>query len=190
MDSFLDSSIKLFKYYKSLGDGAMQQLKEEQLFASSNENNNSIAVIVKHLHGNMMSRWTNFLTEDGEKEWRDRDGEFQDTFKDKEELFQKWEEGWACIFNAIEPLESSQLEDLIYIRKMGHTIVEAIQRQLGHYAYHVGQIVSIAKSFHELDEWKTLSIAKGASMVYNKEKFSKEKSKKHFTDEFLNEDKQ
>lgn len=188
MDSFLISSIKLFKYYKSLGDKAMAQLSEEQLLVSRNENSNSISIIVKHLHGNMMSRWTNFLSEDGEKEWRDRDGEFEDTLKTKEEILTKWEEGWACLFNAIEPLETSQLEDRIYIRKLGHSVIEAIQRQLGHYAYHVGQIVVIAKTFHELENWQSLSIPKGQSKVYNKEKFAQEKSEKHFTDNFLNKE--
>lgn len=185
MDSFLDSTLKLFKYYKSLGDKSFTQVSDEQLFLSKNENNNSISVIVKHMHGNMMSRWTNFLTEDGEKEWRDRDGEFQDTIKTRPELLEKWEEGWSCLFQAIEPLQTNQLEDLIYIRKMGHSVTEAIQRQLGHYAYHIGQIVSLAKSYHELEDWQSLSIAKGQSKKYNEEKFSQEKSKKHFTDDFL-----
>jgi len=185
MNSFLDSSTKLFKYYKSLGDKSFDQVSDEQLFSSKNENSNSISIIVKHLHGNMMSRWTNFLTEDGEKKWRDRDGEFQDTIKTRKELLQKWEEGWATLFHAIEPLQATQLEDLIYIRKMGHTITEAIQRQLGHYAYHVGQIVCIAKFYNDLDEWQSLSIPKGKSEEFNKIKFDLEQSKKHFTDDFL-----
>lgn len=185
MDSYLNSVNKLFKYYKSLGEQSIAQLKEEELFLTKSDNENSIAVIVKHIHGNMMSRWTDFRNSDGEKEWRDRDGEFEASIKSKEELMQKWEEGWACLFNAIEPLQTKDLESLIYIRNNGHTVMEAINRQLGHYAYHVGQMVVIAKSFHDLSTWKTLSIAKGQSKAYNTKQFEQEKKRRHFTDQFL-----
>ncbi len=188
MDSYNESVLKLFKYYKSLGDKSMGQLKEEELFFAKNKNANSIAVIVKHLHGNMLSRWTDFLKSDGEKEWRDRDGEFEATIKTKEELLTKWEEGWACLFKAITPLKKEDLETIIYIRNNGHTVLEAINRQLGHYAYHVGQMVVIAKGFHTLETWETMSIAKGQSKAYNQKQFSQEKEKRHFTDQFLKED--
>lgn len=189
MTSYLESVRKLFRYYKSLGEKSILQVSDEDLFSSRTDNENSIAVIVKHMHGNMMSRWTDFLQSDGEKSFRDRDGEFEATIKDREELFQKWEEGWSCVFGAIDPLDDHQLEQLIYIRNNGHTVLEAINRQLGHYAYHVGQIVVLAKGFHTLESWQTLSIAKGQSKKYNNEKFNQKKEKRHFTDEFLKDEK-
>ena len=130
----------------------------------------------------MLSRWTNFLTEDGEKEWRNRDDEFEDTYSSKEEMFAYWEEGWQCLLNTLNLLEAKDLEKIIYIRNQGHTVLEAINRQLAHYPYHIGQIVYIAKLLKG-DNWKSLSIPKGKSKIYNQEKFSKEKERKHFTDE-------
>ena len=130
----------------------------------------------------MLSRWTNFLTEDGEKEWRNRDDEFEDTYSSKEEMFAYWEEGWQCLLNTLNLLEAKDLEKIIYIRNQGHTVLEAINRQLAHYPYHIGQIVYIAKLLKG-DNWKSLLIPKGKSKIYNQEKFSKEKERKHFTDE-------
>lgn len=181
---FLESAKKQFLYYKTLGEKAINQLEEEQLFVSLNEDTNSIAIIVKHLHGNMLSRWTDFLTSDGEKDWRKRDDEFVDTYKTKEELLEKWNEAWDCLFNAINPLQPEQLTDIIYIRNEGHTVVEAINRQLAHYPYHIGQIVFYAKLLKK-SEWDSLSIPKNKSGDYNAAKFSKEKSIKNFTDEEL-----
>lgn len=183
--SFLESAKKQFLYYKVLGEKAINQLEDEQLFISLNEETNSIAQIVKHLSGNMLSRWTDFLTLDGEKEWRDRDGEFVDTYQSKEELLENWNKGWDCLFNAINPLQPEQLSDIIYIRNEGHSVVEAINRQLAHYAYHVGQIVFYAKLLKKT-EWESLSIPRNKSGDYNSEKFSKEKSIRNFTEEELN----
>ena len=181
-NSFLTSTIKQFEYYKNLGDKTLNQLIDDQVFWSASEGGNSIAILVKHLSGNMKSRWTNFLTEDGEKEWRNRDDEFENSFKTKEEVIAYWENGWHCLFTTLKMLKSHNLEDIIYIRNHGHTVTEAINRQLCHYSYHVGQIVFLAKIMLGND-WKTLSIAKNASKNYNAEKFNKDKTRKHFTED-------
>ena len=183
-NSYIDSIKKQFLYYKTLGEKAMEQLEPEQLFISVKEDTNSIAVIVKHLSGNMISRWTDFLTSDGEKEWRNRDGEFDETITTKAELLNVWNKGWDCFFNTINALTPDQLETIIYIRNEGHTVIEAINRQLAHYPYHIGQIVFYAKMLKQ-SEWNTLSIAKNKSNNYNADKFSKEKSIKNFTDDEL-----
>ena len=182
MNSYLESSIKQFEYYKSLGDKTFNQLTFDELKKEFAEDSNSISIIVKHIVGNMLSRWTNFLTEDGEKKWRQRDEEFVDTFHSKEELLSAWNEGWDCLFSAIKPLKSVDLERIIYIRNQGHTVVEAINRQMMHYAYHVGQIVFLGK-LAKGNNWQSLSIPKGKSKDYNKEKFSKDKGKRHFTED-------
>ncbi|WP_395063755.1 DUF1572 family protein [Flavobacterium sp.] len=179
---YLESTKKQFLYYKLLGEKAMEQLQPEQLYVSVNEDTNSIATIIKHLSGNMLSRWTDFLTSDGEKEWRNRDDEFENTIKTKEELLKVWNDGWDCFLNAINSLTPDQLTDIIYIRNEGHTIVEAINRQLAHYPYHIGQIVFYAKMLKK-EEWTSLSIAKNNSKNYNANKFSKDKSIKNFTDD-------
>lgn len=184
--TYIDSIIKQFQYYKSLGDRTFAQLDESDIHWQYNPESNSIAVIVKHLHGNMLSRWTDFLSTDGEKEWRDRDGEFEATFKSKTDLSNKWEEGWTCLFEALNNITDDNLDDTIFIRHMGHTISEAVNRQLAHYAYHVGQIVYIGRMIQGR-QWHSLSIPKGASKDYNAEKFSKPKHMEHFTDEFLKE---
>jgi hypothetical protein len=181
-NSFLSSSIKQFKYYKSLGDKTFEQLNFDELQKELAEDSNSITIIVKHLVGNMLSRWTNFLTEDGEKSWRQRDQEFMDTYTSKEDMLNAWENGWNCVFKAIEPLKNTDLEKIIYIRNQGHTVTEAINRQLAHYAYHVGQIVFLGKLIKG-NQWRSLSIPKGKSQDFNAEKFSKEKTKRHFTDD-------
>ncbi|MFK7784043.1 MAG: DUF1572 family protein [Crocinitomicaceae bacterium] len=182
MEKFLSSCIKQFQYYKSLGEKTFEQIPEEKLFLKVAQESNSIATIVKHMHGNMMSRWTDFLTTDGEKEWRKRDEEFDDDIQTKEQLLTKWNEGWECLFNAITPLSEEDLDREIFIRNMGHSVTEAINRQLAHYSYHVGQIVFIGKMMAD-QEWDSLSIPKGASKSYNKEKFSKPKRTEHFTDD-------
>lgn len=178
---FLPNTIKLFRYYKSLGDKSFDQLDEDHLFETPNEVSNSLAIMIKHLHGNMMSRWTDFLTADGEKEWRNRDGEFELEAESRADLMKLWEEGWNCLFHAIEPLTEEDLERIIYIRNEGHTVTEAIMRQLGHYSYHVGQIVYLARQLKGND-WHSLSIPKGGSQNYNKDKFSQDKQRSHFTD--------
>jgi hypothetical protein len=181
---YLSSTIKQFEYYRLLGEKTMTQLKDEDLFWQYNDESNSIAIIVKHLWGNMLSRWTDFLTTDGEKPWRDREAEFEADVKDRPELMIKWNEGWDCLLHALRSIDEDKLDTIIYIRNQGHTILEAINRQLAHYAYHVGQIVHIGKMIRN-DQWKSLSIPRGQSDNFNKKKFSKEREKGHFTDEFL-----
>lgn len=181
-NSYLESTKKQFLYYKLLGEKAMEQLEPNQLFASINEDTNSIATIIKHISGNMLSRWTDFLTTDGEKEWRNRDSEFDDSIKTKEEVLEIWDKGWECFLNALNSLKSNQLSDIIYIRNEGHTVVEAINRQLAHYPYHIGQIIFYAKMLKK-EDWTSLSIPKNKSKDYNSDKFSKDKSIKNFTDD-------
>ena len=183
-NDYLESVKKQFEYYKLLGEKTIAQLPPEKLFWQYNAESNSIATIVKHLHGNMMSRWTDFLTTDGEKEWRKRDAEFENTIDSKELLMQLWDQGWTCFFNALNGLTDSDLSRTIYIRNQGHTVTEAINRQLAHYPYHVGQMVFIGKMICS-ETWTSLSIPRGNSNVYNKEKFSKPKHNEHFTEEFL-----
>lgn len=163
---YLESVIKRFLVYKALGDKTMEQLDEENLFWQYNDASNSIAIIVQHLWGNMLSRWTNFLTEDGEKEWRERDAEFEKVINTKEELIIKWDEGWDCLFAALKSLTHDDLNKTIYIRKEPLTVIDAINRQLAHYSYHVGQMVYIGK-MQLNDRWISLSIPKGNSKEYN-----------------------
>jgi hypothetical protein len=187
---YLESTKKLFLYYKTLGEKAMAQLEPGQLFVSANEDTNSIAIIVKHLSGNMLSRWTDFLTSDGEKEWRNRDGEFEpshdlvDAARAKEELFEIWELGWKCLFEALDGLKPENVSDIVYIRNEGHTVMEAINRQLAHYPYHIGQIIFYAKMLKN-DDWDSLSIPKNKSKDYNADKFAKDKTIGQFTDNEL-----
>lgn len=182
--SYLESIKKQFEYYKMLGDKSMEQVPKDKLFWQYNNESNSIAIIVNHIAGNMLSRWTDFLTADGEKEWRNRDAEFENVLKTKSDVLQRWNEGWECLFQAMNSLTEEDLDKIIYIRNQGHTVVEAINRQLAHYPYHVGQLVFIAKMITN-NEWKSLSIPKGNSVIYNAEKFQSEKKKTHFTDEYL-----
>ena len=158
-DIFLKSAKTKLLYYKDLGEKAMAQLQPQQLFVLPGEDSNSIAMIVQHLSGNMISRWTDFLTTDGEKEWRKRNEEFETVLKTKEEVMQCWDAGWTCLFNTLNQLQPHQLMQLIYIRKEPHTVVEAINRQLAHYPYHVGQIIFYAKMLKQKD-WENLSIPK------------------------------
>ncbi|MDI9310734.1 MAG: DUF1572 family protein [Limnohabitans sp.] len=181
---YLESVKKQMLYYKTIADKAIAQLEAEQLFITSNEDTNSIAVIIKHIAGNMLSRWTDFLTSDGEKEWRNRDAEFETEIVSKENLLELWEKGWNCFFNAIHNLHSEDLSQIIYIRNEGQTAMDAINRQLAHYPYHIGQIVFYAKMLKN-GAWDSLSIPKNKSNDYNADKFSKEKSLKHFTDDEL-----
>jgi uncharacterized damage-inducible protein DinB len=180
---YLESVIKQCEYYKMLGDKTFAQISDEKLFWQYNENSNSIATIIKHLWGNMLSRWTDFLTTDGEKEWRKRDEEFENDIATKQELLDKWNEGWKVFLDTLKSLKDDDLEKTIYIRNQGHTVMEAINRQLAHYPYHIGQIVFIGKMGAE--NWTSLSIPKGNSKQFNADKFSKPKQKAHFTDEFL-----
>lgn len=181
-NSYLQSVIKQFTYYKKLGDGTFVQLTDDEIFKSSDSEVNSIAIIAKHMVGNMLSRWTNFLTEDGEKSWRQRDDEFVNSYQNKSDMIVAWKKGWACLFDALNSIDETQLEDLIYIRNQGHTITEAINRQLSHYSYHVGQLVFIGKMIKGKN-WQSLSIPKNTSESYNKQKFDLDKERKHFTED-------
>lgn len=181
MSSYLTSITKQFEYYKGLGDKTFAQLTFEELRFKPNAYSNSITIITKHIVGNMLSRWTNFLIEDGEKEWRNRDAEFVDDFTSKVSLTKTWEKGWKCLFEALKPLSETDLERIVYIRNQGHTVTEAINRQLAHYSYHIGQMVFLG-TLIKLENWQSLSIPKGESSNYNKDKFSKEKGRRHFTD--------
>lgn len=183
-ENYLQSAEKQFNYYKMLGDKTMAQLSDEDLFWQYNEASNSIAVMVKHLWGNMMSRWTDFLTTDGEKEFRNRDAEFEGDIRDRQELLAKWEEGWDCLFTALKSINNDNFSTIIYIRNQGHSVSEAINRQMMHYAYHVGQMVYVGRMIKG-ESWKSLSIPKGDSKKYNDEKFSKDRGMSHFTDEYL-----
>lgn len=183
-EAYIESARKQFLYYKALGEKAMAQLQPEQLFYAPNEDTNSIAVIIKHLHGNMLSRWTDFLTSDGEKDWRNRDAEFENDIADKESLLNAWEAGWACLFAALDTVTPEKLNSIIYIRNEGHTVVEAINRQLAHYPYHVGQMVFFAKMLKQT-AWDSLSIPRNNSAEYNAGKFAQEKAIRNFTDNEL-----
>jgi len=162
---YLASSILIFKEYKKLAEKAIEQLNEEELFWKPEPESNSAYLVMKHLAGNMRSRWINFLTEDGEKPWRDRDNEFEDEPATglrvtKDEVIKMWNEGWQCVFDALEPLTPADLEKIVYIRSEAHSVMEALNRQVAHYSYHIGQIVYIAKIIRSA-QWQTLSIPKG-----------------------------
>ncbi len=165
--NYLDDSIQVFKNYKALGDKTISQLNEEEINYQPDPESNSIALIVKHLHGNMISRWTDFLTTDGEKENRHRDREFEGALKNKTELMLLWEEGWNCLFNTLHSLKEEDLGLTVFIRKEPHTVMQAINRQLAHYPYHIGQMVYVARMFRK-EGWKSLSIPKGKSEEFNR----------------------
>ncbi|MCO6460842.1 MAG: DUF1572 family protein [Saprospiraceae bacterium] len=164
-DLYLKSVKQRFLQYKSLGEKAMAQIDDDQLNIQLNEESNSISTIIKHLHGNMMSRWTDFLTSDGEKPWRERDGEFENDLTDRVILMERWEEGWTCLFTTLDKLGPDDLTSTVYIRNQEHTVLDAIQRQLAHYAYHVGQIVFLSKALSR-HRWQSLSIPKGQSKSF------------------------
>lgn len=180
-DVQVSATLKLFRYYKDLAERAISQVEDDALFWQPGEESNSIAILVGHLAGNMRSRWTDFLTSDGEKEWRQRDLEFEPVIKTREELERSWNAGWQAVFDAIEPLRDDQLSDIVYIRNQGHTVREAIQRQIAHYAYHVGQIVYICKLMAK-GNWQSLSISKGKSQSFNADLFARQPHRGHFTD--------
>jgi hypothetical protein len=163
---YLADALKVFRTYKSLGEKAIAQVRDEELFVTLDPEANSIALIVKHLWGNMRSRWTDFLTTDGEKPDRHRDTEFeQDAGLTRADVERWWEEGWQIVFNAVEPLTPADVERVVLIRGEPHTVMQAINRQLAHYAHHVGQIVLLAKHFRSA-EWQSLSIPRGQSEAF------------------------
>lgn len=181
-ENYIHSVIKQFEYYKILGDKTFARIDEEYLFWQYNDQSNSISITVNHLWGNMMSRWTDFLTTDGEKEWRNRDLEFESTIKTKKDLILKWEEGWKCLFEALNSINKDNFKTEIFIRNQSHTIIDAVNRQMMHYAYHIGQIVYVGRMIKG-DNWTSLSIPKGKSKEFNQDKFSKGKHHGHYTDE-------
>jgi hypothetical protein len=167
VENYAKDALTSFRNYKKLAERAIEQVSDDEFFAMIDDEANSIALIVKHIAGNLRSRWTDFLTSDGEKADRNRDSEFEIIADTRESLMQFWETGWQTLFDAIEPLTPDDFSKTITIRGEPHTIVEAINRQLTHYAYHVGQIVLLAKHFRSR-EWKTLSVPKNRSAEFNK----------------------
>jgi hypothetical protein len=164
--SYIEDAVAVFQYYKKLAERAMAQVNDEQLFEALDHEANSIAILVKHMAGNMRSRWTDFLTTDGEKPNRNRDSEFVDPAATRTALLAEWEDGWGRLFGAIEPLTDADLTRRITIRGEAHSVMQAINRQLAHYPHHVGQIVLLAKHF-ACDGWQTLSVARNRSAEFN-----------------------
>jgi Protein of unknown function (DUF1572) len=164
--SYLEDSVDLLRYYKKLAERAMEQVTDEQLFAALDDETNSIAIVVKHMAGNMRSRWTDFLTTDGEKPNRDRDREFVDPPDTREALLQAWENGWTLVFRALEPLSEQDLGRTVTIRGEAHSVMQAINRQMAHYANHVGQIVMLAKHFGGA-KWQSLTVPRNRSGEFN-----------------------
>src|SRR5579864_514838 len=164
---YVKDSLSLFRYYKKLGDGAIQQTPDDALLTTLDPESNSIAIIVKHMSGNMRSRWTDFLTSDGEKPDRHRDTEFETPPETRSALVAMWEAGWKICFDALDPLTDEDLSRTITIRTEPHSVMQAINRQVGHYAHHVGQIVFLAKHFAG-DKWQTLSVPKKKSEDFNR----------------------
>ena len=167
VQNYLDDALKAFRAYKKLAEKAIAQLQDEEFFVTLDEESNSVAVIMKHMAGNMLSRWTDFLTSDGEKPNRNRDMEFViESQTKKEDVIAYWERGWKCVFDALEPLQPEDLGKVILIRGEEHTVVQAMNRQLMHYAYHIGQIVFLAKHYR-FAEWNSLSIPRNRSAEFN-----------------------
>ena len=164
--SYFEDSLTMFRQYKTMGDRAMEQVTDDQLFTALDEEMNSIAIVVKHMAGNMRSRWTNFLTTDGEKPDRNRDSEFEAPPASRADLMQVWENGWSLVFRALEPLSDDDLGRAVTIRGEPHSVMQAINRQVAHYACHCGQIVLLAKHFAH-DHWTSLSIPRGKSALLN-----------------------
>ncbi len=166
--NYQTDAIRSFRNYKKMAERAMEQISDEEFFQSIDPESNSVAIIVKHIAGNLHSRWTEFLTTDGEKPGRFRDGEFVSFDEDSRTLLLEfWERGWTTLFDAVEPLTVEDFSLTVPIRGQTHTIAEAINRQMTHYAYHIGQIVFLAKHFRSA-EWKTLSVPKNKSAEFNK----------------------
>lgn len=175
--SHISDSISLFRYYKNLAERAMAQVADEDLLHAQDEECNSIAIIVKHIAGNMRSRWRDFLTTDGEKPDRNRDSEFEEPPKSRAELIRTWDEGWACLFQALAGLDDSHLSQKVLIRGEAHSVMQAINRQLCHYSYHVGQIVALAKQ-RRRGEWASLSVPRHKSAEFNRRVLSGESSQR------------
>jgi hypothetical protein len=173
---YLQTAIRRLMYYKFLGEKTFEQLTDADFHYTPNTGSNSIAVIIQHVSGNMLSRWTNFLTEDGEKEWRSRDEEFEVHNYSKQQLIEMWEKGWACFLGALTSLTEDDLLKTVYIRRDPLSVIDAINRQLAHYPYHVGQILYIGKIIKGAD-WHSLSIEKGKSEAFNQSEGVKDPAK-------------
>ncbi|HKW17670.1 MAG TPA: DUF1572 domain-containing protein [Terriglobales bacterium] len=175
--SYIEDSLSLFRYYKKLAEGAMEQVTDEQLFTALDEEMNSIAIIMKHLAGNMRSRWTDFLTSDAEKPGRNRDSEFVEPPKTRKELMNVWNAGWQKLFQALEPLSDADLERKVLIRSEPHSVMQAVNRQIAHYSYHCGQIVFLAKHFKG-SAWKSLTVPRNKSADFNRRVLAGEASQR------------
>src|SRR5271166_1008884 len=165
---FVSASINAFEANKRMADRAVEQVPDDKLHVALDGNTNSIAVIMKHVAGNLASRWTDFLTTDGEKPGRNRDDEFVDSFSSRAELLECWERGWACLLQTLKGLKLEDLEKTVMIRGEPHSVPLALERSLGHTCYHIGQIVQVAR-IHAGEHWKTLTIPRGGSVQFNKE---------------------
>lgn len=176
-EEFLATAIRRLKYYKELGEKAFEQLEDEDFHWLPSSESNSIAVIIQHISGNMLSRWTNFLTEDGEKEWRQRDDEFEIHSYSRQQLIDLWNKGWDCFLNTLGSLKADDLVKTVYIRKESLSAIDAINRQLAHYPYHIGQILYIGRIIKN-ESWRSLSIPKGTSGQYNKGDHLKDPARK------------
>jgi len=174
---FMAAIINAFEANKRLADRAIEQMPDDKLHIALDANTNSIAVIMKHVAGNLASRWTDFLTTDGEKPWRNRDDEFVDTFRSRAELLAAWEKGWACLLTTLRGLKSEDIEKTVMIRGEPHSVPLALARSLGHTCYHIGQIVQVAR-IHAGDKWNTLTIPRGESEQFNKTHWG-QKGKSH-----------
>jgi Protein of unknown function (DUF1572) len=175
--SYLQDSLTLFRFQKKTAEGAIDQVSDEQLFQTLDEEMNSIAIIVKHMVGNMRSRWTDFLNSDGEKPDRNRDSEFVAPPATREDLMRLWNDGWDIVFDALKPLTDSDLSRKVTIRGEPHSVMQAINRQLSHYAYHCGQIVFLAKHF-KADQWTSLSVPRNKSAEFNRRVLAGEASQR------------
>ena len=175
--NYIDDALLEFRRYKKLSDAAIAQLTAEELFRMPDEESNSVAIIMKHMAGNMISRWTDFLTSDGEKPDRHRDREFiiDPANTSREELLAYWERGWKAVFNAIEPMTDGDFRKTVFIRGEAHSVMQAINRQIGHYAHHAGQIVFLAKHWKNRN-WQTLSVPRGKSEEFNAKMSAKQKA--------------
>jgi hypothetical protein len=165
--SYLKDSLAVFRYYKRLAERAMEQVNDADLFTELGPETNSIAIVIKHMAGNMRSRWTDFLTTDGEKPDRNRDSEFEAPPQTRAQVLEMWEQGWQCLFNAIEPLTDADLNRTVFIRGEAHSVMQTINRQVAHYQYHIGQIVLLARHFAG-DSWQSLSIPRKGSAEFNR----------------------
>src|SRR4051812_32250067 len=175
---YLDTAIRRVKYYKHLADEAFDQLEDKDFHFKPSSESNSIAIIIQHMAGNMISRWTNFLTTDGEKEWRQRDDEFEVHPHSRQQLLDIWQTGWKCFIDALESLNEDDLLKTVYIRNESLTVIDAVTRQVAHYPHHVGQILYIGKIVRN-ENWKSLSIPKGHSNDYNQSDTIKDPAKRY-----------